>query len=211
MISKTQRPEVGVKRPGRPAVDRREEILEAAQRLYEQIGFDKTTMGDVARELGMSPANLYRSFPNRQAIDEAIAGRNLSSIEDRAWVEARAARPASESLPALSRAVLEEMMLRLFSQQRVHHLCAVAAREQWPVVKTYMQGLRGAVRHVIMEGQRSGELAQADPEQLADTVCAALTRVWHPQMVEAFVQEDLADTSDRLCRLILSGLKNKMM
>lgn len=98
-------------------------------------------------------------------------------------------------------------MLRLFSQQRVHHLCAVAAREQWPVVKAYMQGLRGAVRHVIMEGQRSGELAQADPEQLADTVCAALTRVWHPQMVEAFVQEDLADTSDRLCQLIMSGLK----
>ena len=57
------------KRPGRPSVDRREEILEAARSLYETIGFEKTTVGDVAKVLGMSPANLYRSFPNRQAID----------------------------------------------------------------------------------------------------------------------------------------------
>jgi AcrR family transcriptional regulator len=196
-----------VKRPGRPAVDRREEILEAAQGLYEAIGFEKTTMGDVARELGMSPANLYRSFPNRQAIDEAIAGRKLSLIEDRAWLEARVVRPASVGLPALSRAVLEETRDRMFSQQRIHHLCAVAAREHWPVVQAYLDALRGALRHIIMEGQRSGELAKADPEIVAETVCAALTKVWHPQMVEIYGEEDLAATSDRICGLLMTGLR----
>ena len=196
------------KRPGRPAVDRREEILDAAQRLYESIGFEKTTIGDVARELGMSPANLYRSFANRQAIDEAIAARMLSIIEDRAWTEARATRPAGAALEGLSRAVLEETQLRMFSQKRIHHLCAIAAREQWPVVQTYLNALRGALRHIIMEGQRSGEFTRNDPEELADTVCAALTKIWHPQMVEAYSGEDLATTSDRICRLLTKGMAN---
>ena len=195
------------KRPGRPSVDRREEILEAAQRLYESIGFEKTTIGDIARDLGMSPANLYRSFPNRQAIDEAIAARMLTIIEDRAWAEARIARPVREGLPALSRAVLEETQTRMFSQQRIHHLCAVAAREQWPVVQAYLEGLRGALRHVVMEGQRSGELARSDPEERADTVCAALTRIWHPQMVEVYAKEDLGRTSDRICALLIQGMR----
>jgi len=195
------------KRPGRPSVDRREEILEAAQRLYESIGFEKTTIGDIARDLGMSPANLYRSFPNRQAIDEAIAARMLTIIEDRAWAEARIARPVREGLPALSRAVLEETRTRMFSQQRIHHLCAVAAREQWPVVQAYLEGLRGALRHVVMEGQRSGELARSDPEERADTVCAALTRIWHPQMVEVYAKEDLGQTSDRICALLIHGMR----
>ncbi|MDQ1191873.1 AcrR family transcriptional regulator [Brevundimonas vesicularis] len=198
---------VATKRPGRPAVDRREEILDAAQRLYESIGFEKTTIGDVARDLGMSPANLYRSFPNRQAIDEAIAARMLTIIEDRAWAEARVSRPVVEGLPAFSRAVLEETRTRMFSQERIHHLCAVAAREQWPVVQTYLEGLRGALRHIIMDGQKSGELARADPEERADTVCAALTRIWHPQMVEVYADEDLARTSDRICALLISGMK----
>jgi AcrR family transcriptional regulator len=196
-----------IKRAGRPTVDRRAEILDVAQRLYDSIGFEKTTIGDVAREMGMSPANLYRSFPNRQAINEAIAARMLSIIEDRAWAEARIARDPGAALAALSRAVLEETLRLMFSQQRINHLCAIAAREKWPVVEAYLEGLRGAVRHIIMEGQRSDVFAKDDPELLADTVCAALTRIWHPQMVEIFSDEDLAVTSDRICALMIAGLK----
>lgn len=206
MNSKTSLASPLPKRPGRPTVDRREEILEAAQRLYEDIGFEKTTIGDIARDLKMSPANLYRSFPNRQAIDEAIAGRMLSVIEDRAWAQARQMRSAKEALPALSRAVVEETRARLLSQQRVHHLCAVAAREWWPVVTAYLDGIRGAVRHIIMEGQRSGELVRGDPEDMADTVCSALTKVWHPLMIEAFAHEDLPAASDKICALVINGM-----
>lgn len=209
MKNKPHAPLTDVKRPGRPSVDRREEILVVAERLYESIGFDKTTIGDIARELGMSPANLYRSFPNRQAIDEAIAGRKLAIIEERAWSEARAKRDPGAALEALSRAVLLETLRLMFSDQRMHHLCAVAAREKWPVVDAYLDGLRGAVRHIIMEGQRAGAFARADPEELADTVCAALTRIWHPHMVEVFRAEDLAVTSDRICRLLVQGLRGE--
>ena len=207
MNSKTSLTQPVARRPGRPAVDRREEILDAAQRLYGEIGFDKTTIADIARDLGMSPANLYRSFPNRQAIDEAIAARLLSGIEVRAWVEARKIRSVRESLPALSLAVLDETRLRLISEQRANHLCIVATRERWPVIAAYLQSLRGAVRHIIMDGQKSGELSQGDPEVLADTVFAAMTQVWHPQMIEAFAHEDLPATCERLSALLIDGMK----
>jgi AcrR family transcriptional regulator len=196
------------RRPGRPAVDRREEILDAAERLYDSIGFEKTTVGDVARELGMSPANLYRSFPNRRAIDEAIARRKLSVIEDAAWAAARSGGDPGEVLRRLSLAVLRETRRLSFSEQRMHHLCTVAARERWPVVNAYMNGLRGALRHMIMEGQHSGAFRKADPEVLADAVNAALTRVWHPYMIEVFADEDLEATSDRVCELLVHGLRN---
>ena len=208
MESKSPSGATATRRPGRPAVDRREEILDAAQRLYDSIGFEKTTIGDVARELGMSPANLYRSFPNHQAIDEAIARRKLSVIEDAAWAAARAGGDPAAALKQLSLAVLRETRRLLFSEQRMHHLCAVAARERWPVVDAYLDGLRGAVRHVIMEGQRSGAFRKADPEALADAVNAALTKVWHPYMIEVFADEDLEATSDRICELLINGLES---
>ncbi|MGA2637810.1 helix-turn-helix domain-containing protein, partial [Methylocella sp.] len=37
-------------------------IVEVAARLFGQIGFQKTTVSDIARELHMSPANVYRFF-----------------------------------------------------------------------------------------------------------------------------------------------------
>ena len=196
----------GAKRPGRPPVDRREEILEVANRLYDAIGFEKTTMGDVARELGMSPANLYRSFPNRQALDDAIAERKLSVIEDRAWATARGGGDPADTLKMLSRGVLEDTRRLMFSEDRVHQLCAVAARELWPAVQAYLEGLRGAVRHILMEGQRAGVFAKADAEDLADTVCAALTRIWHPLMVQTVSNEDLEASSDRICTLLSKGM-----
>lgn len=206
MESKSPSEATATRRPGRPTVDRREEILDAAQRLYDSVGFEKTTIGDVARELGMSPANLYRSFPNRQAIDEGIARRKLSVIEDAAWAAARAGGDPATTLQQLSLAVLRETRRLLFSEQRMHHLCAVAARERWPVVDAYLDGLRGALRHVIMEGQRSGAFRKADPEALADAVNTALTKVWHPYMIEVFADEDLEATSDRVCELLTNGL-----
>jgi len=209
MKSKPSPEASAARRPGRPAVDRREEILDAAERLYDSIGFEKTTIGDVARELGMSPANLYRSFPNRRAIDEAIARRQLSVIEDGAWAVARSGGDSAQVLKQLSLVVLRETQRILLSEQRMRHLCAVAARERWPVVEAYLDGLRGALRHVIMEGQRSGAFRKADPEVLADTITAALTRVWHPYMIEVFIGDDLEAISDRICDLLVGGLAIK--
>ena len=42
--------------------DTRERILVVAERLFRQIGYQKTTVADIAKELRMSPANVYRFF-----------------------------------------------------------------------------------------------------------------------------------------------------
>ena len=57
----------------RPAdVERRERILEGAERAFVRHGFHATTMQHVADELGMSAGNLYRYFPSKDAIVEGL-------------------------------------------------------------------------------------------------------------------------------------------
>ena len=46
--------------------DTRDRILEVAERLFRQIGYQKTTVGDIAKELRMSPANVYRFFESKK-------------------------------------------------------------------------------------------------------------------------------------------------
>ena len=198
------------RRPGRPAVDRRAEILEAAERLYDDIGFEKVTIGDIARDLGMSPANLYRSFPNRQAIDEAIAARKLSVLEDVAWT---AARKASQDAPAALReivvSVMQQSLALLFSEERMHRLCAVATQSRWPVVEQFIHDLRGALRHIVIEGQNAGSFAPGDPDRIAGALFSALTKVWHPAMLETYQGDDLLAQAEALTDLLLRGLTVK--
>jgi TetR/AcrR family transcriptional regulator, repressor for uid operon len=55
-----------------PDADRRERIIEAAERAFVRHGFHAATMQHVAEEAGMSPGNLYRYFPSKEAIVEGL-------------------------------------------------------------------------------------------------------------------------------------------
>jgi AcrR family transcriptional regulator len=56
--------------------DRRAEILAAAQRCFARSGFHQTSMQSICAEAGMSPGNLYRYFPSKEAIIAGIAEQN---------------------------------------------------------------------------------------------------------------------------------------
>ncbi len=57
-----------------------ESIVYAAERLIRQTGFQKTTVADIARELQMSPANIYRFFASRSEINVAVCRRIFDEI-----------------------------------------------------------------------------------------------------------------------------------
>ncbi len=65
----------------RPAdAERRQRILEAAERAFVRNGFHATTMQGVADEVAMSAGNLYRYFPSKEAIVEGLCERDQAEL-----------------------------------------------------------------------------------------------------------------------------------
>src|SRR6516165_5232247 len=98
----------------RTETDVRERILVTAERLFREIGYQKTTVGDIAKTLRMSPANVYRFFDSKKSIHEAVACSLMGEVE----VAARAilAKPG----PATTRLrELLAMIHRMNSQRYV--------------------------------------------------------------------------------------------
>lgn len=56
--------------------DRRTEILDAAERCFARSGFHRASMQDICGEAAMSPGNLYRYFPSKEALIAGICERN---------------------------------------------------------------------------------------------------------------------------------------
>ena len=73
-------------------------IIDVAEELFRRVGYAKTAVADIARELDMSPANVYRFFPSKAAINEAIAERFLDEIGVRLRAIASADAPAGERI-----------------------------------------------------------------------------------------------------------------
>src|SRR3712207_3329811 len=63
-----------------PQGERRNRILDAAERCFVRAGFHRTTMQDVAAEAGMSPGNLYRYFPSKDAIVAGLSERDRARV-----------------------------------------------------------------------------------------------------------------------------------
>ena len=81
--------------------DTRARIMETAEALFRRLGFAKTAVADIAAELRMSPANVYRFFPSKNAIVEAICRRCLTEVEEKAWAVARSKGTAAVPRSAL--------------------------------------------------------------------------------------------------------------
>ena len=93
-----------------PEIDRRTHILNAAERSFVRAGFHRTTMQDVAAEAGMSPGNLYRYFPSKDALVAGLCERDRAGMSDQ-FAEIRDAGPNFlEAFRALGRRHFKDEM-----------------------------------------------------------------------------------------------------
>lgn len=82
--------------------DRRAEILDAAERCFARAGFHRASMQDICGEAEMSPGNLYRYFPSKEALIAGICERNRADAVA-SFAEVDSAPEFFEGLAGLAR------------------------------------------------------------------------------------------------------------
>ena len=164
-----------------PAI--RDRILAEAECLFRAYGYSKTTVADVAQACEMSPANVYRFFESKAAINEAITEVVLARMEAMAQGIAREARPASERLKRLVMEGHRFTCEQYLNESRVHEIVAIAMDEQWGVIDAHIERVRACYRLVIEDGARSGEFSSDKLEDRCQCVFNAVIPFCHPQIV----------------------------
>src|SRR6266566_8879699 len=88
-------------------VDSRQEILRTAARLFQQRGYDATSMNDVAAALKLSKGGLYHHFQSKDEILFHIMSHAMDITEERVINAARRVEGAEERLRTLIRLHIE--------------------------------------------------------------------------------------------------------
>lgn len=162
----------------------RRRIVQAAIRLHREIGFKKTTVADIARGASMSPANVYRFFASKQAIEEAVVTDLFEHVSAAATLAARGGS-ALERLTAALRAISQLHEHRLENDSKQHELVAAAVRENWAIAQSYADRIRGLVRVIIAGGQASGELRPGSPMAMTCCLLEAMDGYLNPSRINA--------------------------
>ncbi|MCF8475865.1 MAG: TetR/AcrR family transcriptional regulator [Pseudolabrys sp.] len=124
--------------------DRRTEILDAAERCFARAGFHRASMQDICGEASMSPGNLYRYFPSKEALIAGICERNRAdAVESFSLADS-----APEFFDGLARLARHHLVDR--SDDEVS-LCAeiMAESRRHPEISKLYQGIESDIKDRI--------------------------------------------------------------
>jgi len=188
--------------------DTRARIVETAEALFRRLGFAKTAVADIAAELGMSPANVYRFFPSKTAIVQAICQRCLSQVEGAAWAVARSKAPAGQRIERLILEILDYHKENLLTEQRVNDIVLVAIEHNWDHIRAHKDALRNVVELILRDGIEAGEFEAVDPRITAELILRSVVVFTHPVLIGQCLQdgENLEAEARESVRFLLQAI-----
>jgi TetR/AcrR family transcriptional regulator, cholesterol catabolism regulator len=146
--------------PREAVVDSRQEILRTAGRLFQQRGYDATSMNDVAAALKLSKGGLYHHFQSKDEILFEIMNHAMELTQERVIAPVRSIAGAEERLRALIRLHLEVVLSPRDREITVmlhenHPLPPALRKRINSRKKEYIHFVEGLVADVQKETQRT--------------------------------------------------------
>ena len=155
--------------------DRREQILDAALRVFARQGFAKATNKEIAHEAGITPGLIYYYFESKEALLKAL-------------LEARSPVRLIESLPPEAQALPPAAFLRMMGRQalalmegeEMSSLIRIMLSEMLhtpdfpPIVALFVGRAIGALTSYLEAKVQSGEIRQLDTQLLAQIFAGSL-------------------------------------
>lgn len=162
-------------------------ILATAEEAFRVVGYQKTTVADIAKTLRMSPANVYRFFESKKAIHEAVIKRLMDDTERRVALAAVApGRNTAERIADTITVMHQACVERCEANPRLHEMVEAAITESWDVCHAHIDAIGSVLRRLVEEGMEAGEFDVADPATAAACIHTAIIRYCHPALVSHY-------------------------
>ena len=184
-----------------------ERILEVTEDVLRRFGLAKATVVDVARALDVSHGSVYRHFPSKASLREAVAKRWLERVSAPLAEIAESPTPASARLDKWLRALFDAKQKRVAEDPEMFATYLSLAREACKVVKAHKESLIDQVAQILSDGVRQGVFEVSDVKVTAQAVFDATSRFHHPAHSDEWRDPQLAARIDALLALLIKGLE----
>jgi AcrR family transcriptional regulator len=158
----------------------REKILEAAEEVLRRFGPSKATVVDVARALGVSHGSVYRHFPSKAALRDAVLERWLHRITEPLEELVRGRQPAPERLRLWLEQLMSVKRRRALSEPELFATYISLAADARDVTKAHVDALVDQAARIIADGIKSGTITVQDARTAARSVLDATARFHNP-------------------------------
>lgn len=185
-------------------------ILEVAGRRFLHYGYQKTAMNEIARDLKMSTGNLYRFFPSKLAIAEAIAlKREAIEINYLEQIVESKDKP-TDKIRKFVFHIFKTGFDRFYESRKVMEIAQIIVAERPEFLQRRLKIERELLAKIFEQGAKEGILASnaASHDILIGFQCATM-RYRIGFMPENSDFEQMAHELDLVLDLLISGISAK--
>lgn len=198
-----------MRRPRRKAEETRQDILATAEELFRQRGIAKTSIADIALELGMSPANVFKHFHTKTVLVDAICERHINRMIESFATHDHAA-PAPERLPLVVCKLMEAHLQHIRENPFFLEMMFVRSDTQLHSGRRYGALIEELFSELIRQGTESGVYHCIDPAATSRYVTAAFVSVLHPVFLADAKKDELQDRCGGLAELVNAALQSPL-
>src|SRR6266704_1445393 len=148
----TKRSQSPARKPRADAQRNRERVLEAAKEAFTRMGAD-ASLDDIAKQAGVGAGTLYRHFPSREALIEAVYRTEVEKL-------AAAEKKFSESLPPIK--ALRAWMLLFVDYIATKQIIGPALNSLVGGPSKLFEGsrsqIKGAIDSLVKRAIKSGDI-----------------------------------------------------
>ena len=184
-----------------------ERILEVTEDVLRRFGLAKATVVDVARALDVSHGSVYRHFPSKASLREAVAKRWLDRVSAPLAKIAEGSGPAPARLDKWLRTLFAAKHKRVSEDPEMFATYLTLAREACKTVKAHKENLTDQVELILSDGAKQGAFQVTDAKATARAVFDATIRFHHPAHSEEWSDPQLPARIDAVLALLLKGLE----
>ncbi|MCP5198665.1 MAG: TetR/AcrR family transcriptional regulator [Gammaproteobacteria bacterium] len=185
-------------------------ILDAAQARLLEFGYHKTTMAEIAADCGMSAANLYRYFANKEEIAAECATRCMNErLERLRPIVEDASTSAADKLLAYALMLVEDSHALAGSESRIGELVATITHHRPALVHEKLALHHAFLGEILEQGRAAGEFEYAELATTARDVHTVLTLFDVPLFVGLFDRAEFERRARGVIRLLLDGLRKR--
>lgn len=158
-------------------------ILAAAADHLRRFGAPRTTIVAIARDTGMSHANVYRYFPSKEALIDAVTAQWLKPLETGLRDIAEGPDPADDKLERMLSAIQRAYRNKLDGDPNLFVIFAAAVAEGRGAARKHRSRVQSEIQRVVEEGMNGGLFVLPDTRRALALVFDALHRFLHPVSV----------------------------
>ncbi len=185
----------------------RTQIVDAAKKRFSHFGYAKTTMAEVASDCAMSPGNLYRFFPGKLDIAEAIATEDYEKhLDHLRKVASNEKKTARDRLHDFFFEELRRTYHKLEKDPRAYEMAVVISREKPEFANWMLAKEREILIELLHEGNSLGEFASPKPEHCGQMIQSALMKFRYPQLWSKLPLPQLETELEGVMGLVIDGL-----